>query len=241
LILFFFLICYYHLNDAGYKLSSILLSPQYLEIKKSTYQNKYTAFELNILKNSFVDLKMFIPGIKVDLKYATSDNFIGIVLYDSITHAFLHEDAAMKLKNAQTQLKLHNNSFSFIVYDALRPQQVQFKMWEIVKNTPKERYVANPNKGSMHNYGCAVDLSIIRDDSILLDMGSPFDFLEELSQFRYNEQFILEKKLTKQQVANRILLRNIMEKAGFYPINSEWWHFNAFKNNYVRQHYKIVK
>jgi len=101
--------------------------------------------------------------------------------------------------------------------------------------------VANPKAGSIHNYGCAVDITISDMSGTRLDMGTPLDFFGELAQPRYEEKFLKEGKLTEEQVANRRLLRKVMYAAGFQGIKNEWWHFEAFDKKHIRKTYSIVE
>ena len=200
----------------------------------------YTQFEQALLDRGLKDVQQLDSSIVVELKYATEDNFMGRVLYDSLFHAFLQEEAAVKLADAQKKLKEKDSSLSLLVYDAVRPNSIQYKMWDLVKDTPKQIYVAEPGLGSLHNFGGAVDLTIVRD-GVPLDMGTPYDFFGKKAQPRYNNFFLDRKELTEEQVKHRELLSAVMKSAGFTPINSEWWHFNAFSITYARKTYKIVE
>jgi D-alanyl-D-alanine dipeptidase len=114
-------------------------------------------------------------------------------------------------------------------------------MWDLVKNTSMQPYVANPKWGSMHNYGAAVDITIVDEQGRRLDMGTPVDYFGRLAQPALEEKFLREGRLTPDQVRNRRLLREVMSDAGFLPISIEWWHFNAFEKSEVRSRYSIVE
>lgn len=202
--------------------------------------SKYTPFEKSLLDLGLKDVQQLDSTIKVELKYATADNFTEVVLYTDLFHAFLQAEAAIKLANAQKKLKEKDSTLSLLVYDAVRPNSIQYKMWDLVVNTPKEIYVAEPGSGSLHNFGGAVDLTITRNGSPL-DMGTPYDFFGKKAQPRYNKLFLDRKELSPEQVANRELLRAVMKAAGFTPIDSEWWHFNAFSLSQAKKQYNIVK
>ena len=110
--------------------------------------------------------------------YTQADNFTGEVLYDNLTEAYLHPDAAYALIEAQKALKELHPSYSLIIYDAARPMSVQKKMWNVVKGTSKYKYVSNPNRGGgLHNYGLAVDISIQDSLGQPLPMGTQVDHL----------------------------------------------------------------
>jgi D-alanyl-D-alanine dipeptidase len=192
--------------------------------------------------NKLRDINKIESSIVVDLKYSTKDNFLHRDAYGSLDRCFLLRDTAIKLKKAQQYLKAYHKKFSLVVYDCIRPVSIQKKMWEIVKNSDDRKYVVNPYTkiGSIHNYGCAVDLSILDAKGKTLDMGGGFDYFHKISQPKYEFMFFKNKKLTSWQWSNRMLLRSIMLKAGFVPIPNEWWHFNCIDAKKVRDFYKKV-
>ena len=114
-------------------------------------------------------------------------------------------------------------------------------MWEIVKDTPEKIYVANPKSGSIHNYGSAVDLTVVDEKGVPLDMGTPYDFFGDLAQPKYENKFLKEGKLTQKQIENRKILRKSMENAGFKNISNEWWHFDAFPRAITKKRFKIIE
>ncbi len=179
--------------------------------------------------------------IQVHLIYSTTDNFLHEDVYGELETCFLRREVADKLIKAQSLLEGKRKGYRLVVYDCLRPRTVQYKMWKLVKGTEQERYVADPEKGSIHNFGAAVDVSIVDDHGNSLDMGTPFDFFGRLSQPRYEEELLREGLLTEEQVNNRKLLRGIMCEAGFETIPEEWWHFNGFSPEEVRRRYAITE
>ncbi|MGZ3690028.1 MAG: M15 family metallopeptidase [Pseudobdellovibrio sp.] len=178
---------------------------------------------------------------KIDLKYAADDNFMNENVYLDFRRAFLHEFASKKLSEAAKNLKKINPSYKFVIYDGLRPRSVQWKMWNKVKGTDHQQYIANPESGSNHNFGMAVDLSILDEKGYILDMGTGFDEFDERSQPKHEERFFAEKKLTEKHLANRKILRDCMEAAGFKQLSTEWWHFDALPRAEIRANYKIVE
>ena len=178
--------------------------------------------------------------ILIDLKYATTDNFTGMVLYDGIDCAYLQTDVAQMLANAHHYLKSLHPNLRLLVYDALRPLSVQRTMWEHVKNTPYHRYVAHPDRLSLHNFGAAVDLTIAGSLGQPLDMGTPFDHFGRAAGISDEEGLISQGILTRQQVQNRQLLRQVMRHAGFRSISGEWWHFNACSLQEAKQRYELI-
>lgn len=197
--------------------------------------------EQRLVSQGFVDVCLVDSTIRVDLKYARPDNFMKTNVYGAFNKCYLRREAAEKLARANAHLRTLRPGWSLLVADGLRPRRVQRRMWDIVQGTPMQRYVANPRGGSMHNYGCAVDLTIADSAGNELDMGCPIDHFGPLSQPRLEEQYLREGTLTEQQVANRRLLRTVMTAAGFTPLAIEWWHFNAFDKKTIRERYSIVE
>lgn len=183
------------------------------------------------------------PGnnIKIDLRYAVENNFVGVNLYGKFNRAFLHKEAAEKLKVAAETLGKLKPGYRLVIFDALRPRSVQNILWEKVKGTAQQPYVANPVFGSIHNYGFAVDISIVDEHGAELDMGTPFDDFSPLAQPQLESRYLAEGKLTESQLKNRHLLREVMQEAGFIQLPIEWWHYDALPKNEVKKHYKIVE
>jgi D-alanyl-D-alanine dipeptidase len=191
--------------------------------------------------DEYVNIGKF-PHVKVDLRYATTNNFTGEVLYDdSFQQALLHRDAAEKLSRATAVLQIKMPGWSFLVLDALRPLSVQRRMWSYVEGTPQQIYVANPERGSIHNFGLAIDLTLVDEQGHEVDMGTPFDCFEEMAQPRFEDQFLTEGRLSQEQVNRRKLLRETMLAAGFLAIPHEWWHFNAVEIVEARRHYTMIE
>lgn len=180
-------------------------------------------------------------GVAVDLRYATSNNFVGRNMYGAFNHAFLHRIAATKLSKAVEVLKNLKPGYRIVIFDALRPRSVQYVLWNQVKGTAQEKYVANPKGGSIHNFGLAVDLSLLDPEGRPVDMGTSYDDFTPLAEPRLEEKFLKEGKLSAQQVQNRKLLRRVMEEAGFITLPVEWWHFDALPKAEVRSKYPIVE
>lgn len=192
-------------------------------------------------EQGLVNIHSLDSTIRVDLKYATIDNFTKEVLYDDLTEAYLHPIAAQKLTKAQQLLKEIDPDLSLLVYDAGRPMSVQKKMYKVVQNTPYKEYVADPTKTGMHNYGMAVDLTICDSHGLALDMGTPFDFFGKAAGINNEEQLVNEGLLTREQIANRKLLRKVMTEAGFITIRGEWWHFNAGSRTEAKSNTKLIE
>lgn len=188
----------------------------------------------------FVDITDW-KHLQVELRYASLNNFTGKNLYGSFNRAFLHRDAAKKLKKAIQNLQKTHPGHRFLIFDALRPRSVQWALWNHVKGTPQQRYVANPTRGSVHNYGFALDLSLADDTGTALDMGTGFDDFTPLAQPRFEQKFLRMGKISPQQQKNRALLKNVMEKAGFKQISIEWWHFNALPFSAIKKNFVLIE
>lgn len=161
-----------------------------------------------------VDLEKEIPGIVLDIRYATTNNFTGQQLYP-VAKCFLRRAAAEKLREVANELKA--SGLGLKLFDGYRPLSVQKKMWEVY---PHEGYVANPKKGSRHNRGAAVDLTLIRlSDRSELPMPTPYDDFTEKAHRDF-------KDLPEEQIRNRELLERVMTRHGFRGLPTEWWHFD---------------
>ena len=180
-------------------------------------------------------------SIIVDLMYTRADNFTGKVLYEDLHEAYLHPDAMKGLLLAQQELKKRYPGRRLIVYDAARPMSVQQKMWNVVKGTSKYIYVSNPARGGgLHNYGLAVDISILDEAGNPLPMGTKVDHLGPEAHITNEAALVQSGKMTKQEQANRQLLRSVMRTAGFRALPSEWWHFNRCSRQEAKQKYKVI-
>jgi len=180
-------------------------------------------------------------AVMIDQRYATTNNFMGRDLYGPFNRVFLHRLAYDKLKAAIALLKQEHPTYHFILFDALRPRSVQYLLWNKVAGTPQEPYVADPKKGSVHNYGFAVDLSVVDDKGRELDMGTPYDTFSPLAEPQLEAAKLAAGELTAAQIANRMVLRKPMEAAGFKVLPNEWWHFDALPADIVRRRFTIVE
>ena len=181
-----------------------------------------------------------IAGIAVDLRYATPDNFVGRDLYSPIDCAWLHRDAATALEQAVAWLAAYRPDHHLLVLDALRPQRVQQQLWDALQGTELLGYIAEPSRGSIHSFGMALDITIVGPDGRELDMGTGFDDLSERSHPVLELSSLEKGEITEEHVAHRRLLRDAMFQAGFFGINSEWWHFDCSDRVLVRQTYTRV-
>ena len=162
----------------------------------------------------FVRVKDYIPGIIVDLRYATADNFCGQAVYD-FSEACLRYGTVKKLSAAQEALAARG--YGLKIWDAFRPVAAQFTLWEIC---PDSRYVADPNRGySSHSKGNTVDVTLVTADGIEAEMPTGFDDFSALADRDYGD-------VPEEAAANALLLERAMTEGGFSPYFGEWWHFS---------------
>lgn len=200
--------------------------------------------EQAMIRQGLVDIQKIDQTILVELKYSTTDNFVEKDVYGDLTRAYLQPMAAKKLALASSDLQRQQPDLRLLVYDATRPRSVQWDLWNTLKHLPVDervKYVSNPRNGSVHNYGCAVDLTLATKTGKPLDMGTKFDYFGELAYPEKEDQLLKQGKLTKKQVENRRLLRSVMRTAGFSSLKTEWWHFNALSRAEAKKVYKIVE
>jgi D-alanyl-D-alanine dipeptidase len=201
-----------------------------------------TALEQQIVDSGLVDVQSLDPTLVVDLKYARADNFMSAIVYDNMSRAFLRPQAAQMLARANELLRARHPHLRILVADAFRPRSVQHRMWKLVVNTPQQPYVANPHKGSMHNYGAAVDVTLFDTSAgAPLDMGTKLDHFGPLAQPALEQKYLASGQLTRAQLDNRKILRTAMVEAGWRPLSIEWWHFDAMPKPQVRRRYTLLQ
>ena len=181
-----------------------------------------------------------IAGIAVDLRYASADNFVGRDLYSPIDCAWLHRDAAHALEQAVAWLGARRPGATLLVLDALRPQRVQQQLWDALAGTDLQAYLASPERGSIHSFGMALDITILNAAGDEFDMGTGFDDLSERSHPALEAQMLARGAVTLAQIGNRQLLRDAMAQAGFHGISTEWWHYDCGERALVRQTFRRV-
>ncbi|WP_397576594.1 D-alanyl-D-alanine dipeptidase [Sphingorhabdus sp.] len=164
-----------------------------------------------------IELVTLDPAIKLDMRYATANNFTGRVLYDE-ARAFLAAPAAQAVARASKAAQA--DGFGLTIYDAYRPWRITKKLWDATPAGPKKEYVANPKRGSKHNRGCAVDLTLhdLRTGQ-LVEMPTEFDDFSEKAHRDYMDA-------TPAALANRARLQGYLEAEGFVGLSNEWWHFD---------------
>ena len=163
---------------------------------------------------NWIDITHLDKTIVTDIRYATTNNFTGSKIYDC-GKCFLRSEVAKALAEAQKIFKQKGYG-SIKVFDCYRPKLFQQRLWA---KKPNRNYVAPPQKGSMHNRGSAVDLTLLDTHGKEIDMGTPFDTFSEKAYYNY-------KNLPKNILTHRQILRQVLEQVGFIGIRTEWWHFS---------------
>lgn len=169
--------------------------------------------ERTISDTTFVNLKDYSADFVYDMKYATTDNFLKAKVYDCA-------ECFLRLKTVKALIKANKEfirkGYRIQLFDCYRPLDIQKRMWQIVSNP---EYVADPAKGSIHNRGGAVDITLVDSKGVALDMGTPFDFFGPEAGHHF-------ENLSAEVKQNRIFLKQIMQENGFVSFDSEWWHYN---------------
>ena len=210
-------------------------------------------FNKKMKEYGLVDVQSLDKEIRVELKYATEDNFVGENMYGSLTTAYLLPHFARKVVEAQRILRKRQPEYSLLIYDAARPISVQRRMRSIVEGTPLQIYVADGKRGGRHNFGVAVDLTIVDGNGRPLDMGAGFDHFGKeawvgndndvtLAAYKaYVERLRAEGLISAKAAANRTLLLEIMDAVGLRPYVKEWWHFQErISMTATREKYKLL-
>ena len=162
-------------------------------------------------------------------------------MYGQLRRAYLHPNLAKALTRAQQALTKERPGYCFLIYDAARPQSVQRRMYQAVAGTPKKIYVAAPERGGRHNYGVAVDLTIVDASGKPLDMGSSFDHFGEEAHLGNEEARVRAGIFNKEVPANRSLMRRLLGAEGLRPYDKEWWHYQEqMPMSEVRKRYQLL-
>lgn len=230
----------------------------YLSAPVTTSQPWYASDESLLIREQnclekqqpqLLQLRKVAPSILQDLRYATTNNFTGVKLYASkrgtLSECWLLPEAATMLAQAQKYLQKNSPNLSLMVFDCARPESVQEIMWDVVKGTPQQQYVADPKKGSVHNYGCAVDLSLVKKSGAgtwqEVDMGTPFDHFGDEAHTTDESTLIAQGKISHDAALNRLILRKAMTDSGFIQLPHEWWHYDCMALSDLKQKHRPVK
>ena len=221
----------------GRKIAILLLAVLLMPLLEVAAQTSASDYEERMRKAGLVDIQSLDDEIEVLLKYATEDNFVGQNMYGTLRKAFFRPHFAKKIVEAQRLLRERHSDYSLLIYDAARPLSVQKRMRKAVEGTPLTAYVADGARGGRHNYGVAVDLTIIDGNGQPLDMGAPFDHFGReawigtdknttLASYKaYVEWQRKEGIISDEAARNRTLLLEVMDAVGLRPYAKEWWHY----------------
>ena len=217
------------------------------------------SFESKMEEYNLIDIQSLDSTILVELKYSTTDNFVGEDMYGKLEKAYFVKSFADRVVIAQRILKSRHPEYTLLIYDATRPISVQRHMRKIVEGTEFEGFVADGTRGGRHNYGVAVDLTIATCDGTPLDMGAGFDDFSDAASVkgtpdssdpktrtldiyrRHAHQQVERDIITLEAAENRLLLIEVMLEAGLYPYRREWWHFEEIISiTETRSKYKLV-
>jgi len=165
------------------------------------------------------DLKLIDPDFILDIRYATANNFVGEQIYEC-GKCLLRKEAAKALLKVHKKFK--QLGYRIKLFDCYRPHPAQQKLWDKV---PNASYVTPPWKGSNHNKGLAVDLTLVDEDGDELAMGSGYDFFGKEAHHDHLDH-------PETVLANRLLLKNTLKEVGFSSIRTEWWHYNFYGVKY---------
>lgn len=193
---------------------------KYIDSNKVSAPAKYRAEVKTNPDKKLVEIKKIIPQIQLDIRYATTNNFTHHKMYNQ-ARAFARMPVVTALKGVEDELR--TKGLGLKIYDAYRPYAVTAHFYEV---TPDTNFLADPRKGSKHNRGCAIDLSLINlKTGKELDMPTGFDSFSKKAAANYPD-------LPKAEIANRELLKSVMQKHGFHVIGTEWWHYdyNGWQN-----------
>ena len=206
-----------------------------------------------IRKMGLVDINTLDKEILVELRYATTNNFMQQNIYGELRKAYFVPHFARKIAQAQQILRQRKPGYRLLIYDAARPQSAQRRMRQAVEGTPYTAYVAEASRGGRHNFGVAVDLTIADKDGRPLDMGAPFDHFGReawigdgrnttLQHFKaYIAQMQKQGIISAEAAANRTLLVEIMDAVGLRPYAKEWWHYQErVSMSRTREIYKLL-
>lgn len=211
--------------------SSLFITTVISVSAQSNALNKYGLFVVDDVKvlqsevaidsnKQMVNLIKLIPSLILDLRYSTTNNFMHKKLYQPLHTTYLRLPAANALLKVMKEL--NSEGYTIKIFDAYRPYYVTEKMWEVVKDS---RYAADPSKGSGHNRGAAVDVTLVNlKTKKELPMGTGFDNFSDTAHTNFTA-------LPGDVLQNRILLKSVMEKFGFISLDTEWWHFSLANSN----------
>lgn len=218
-----------------------------------------SGFDAEMRKYGLVNIKDLDKTIIVDLKYSSEDNFVGEDMYGELEDAYFEKEFADRVAHAQRILQSRHPEYTLLIYDAARPISVQRYMHQLVQGTEFEDFIADGTRGGRHNYGVAVDLTIVHKDGTPLDMGAEFDEFSDAAAVKetpdtgdpktrsvevyeaYILSLVAQDVISVEAANNRILLIEVMHEAGLVPYRREWWHFEEIMSmSETRNRYQLL-
>ena len=218
-----------------------------------------SGFDAEMRKYGLVNIKDLDKTIIVDLKYSSEDNFVGKDMYGELEAAYFVREFADRVAHAQRILQSRHPEYTLLIYDAARPISVQRYMHQLVQGTEFEDFVADGTRGGRHNYGVAVDLTIVHKDGTPLEMGADFDEFSDAAAVKgtpdtsdpktrcvevyeaYILSLVAQGIISAEATNNRILLIEVMHEAGLVPYRREWWHFEEIMSmSETRNRYQLL-
>jgi len=185
--------------------------------KNRLYVQGFKAYKVAVKKDKkkeLVEIKSAIPSVKLDIRYATTNNFMHQVMYQQ-ARAFARKEVVEQLKKIQQEL--YKKGYGLLIFDGYRPYAITVAFYQKASD---KNFVANPAKGSIHNRGCAVDLTLISlKTGKEVVMPTPYDSFSAAAAANYS-------KVSTVALKNRTLLISTMQKYGFTVMPNEWWHFD---------------
>lgn len=214
-----------------------------MAVSTSVWGQEKSEIEKGLEKIGLQNVAEEIPGIEVYMVYATPYNFMGRVLYTGLDKAYLVPEAMEKLRKAHEYLRKKRMDLHLVVYDAARPRSIQQQMWNVVEGTDLEDFVANPNVsgGGAHNYGIAVDVTLVDCTGHPIPMGSEYDYFGDRARVDMEQELFENGEITRRELLNRRLLREVMTQAGWLVEPSEWWHFNAMTRAKAQESLTVIQ
>lgn len=208
-------VCFLLISCANLKKNDATLNVK----ERLSFSKEIVLNDVKIIDDTvFVNLKDYSKNFVYEMRYATKNNFLKQKVYECAV-------CYLRLKTVKSLVRANDDfikkGFKIKIYDCYRPLDVQKKMWQIVSDP---NYVANPAKGSIHNRGGAVDISLVDNKGNNLNMGTDFDFFGKEAAHDF-------KGLSDTIVKNRTLLKTIMIQNNFKIFDSEWWHYNLVDSN----------
>ena len=198
-------------------------------------------FDAAMRAAGLVDILEADSTLRVRLMYSTADNFMGCDVYGDLETAYLLPHFADRVVRAQRLLRQRRSGWRLLICDAARPISVQRRMYALVAGTPDQVYVADGARGGRHNYGVAVDVTLLDASGREADMGTPVDFFGEEAHTGGEAALVAAGKISAEAASNRALLKAVMHDAGLVPYRREWWHYEEpMPMPEVRQRFRLL-